>query len=402
MKRAALLLCVLVLLAGAVAGGAQGSPAPSFEPASVTFVSLAQGWALGRARCGVHRCLALRATVDGGRSWSARPLPAALVAAADRRFSGAAAPYAVATLNVRFADPRNGWIYGEVLVAHHPGGGQPSYTQRATLWSTHDGGRRWHAVALGGLGIQDELFDLEAARATAWLMVSTRQPGVALRSTPVGADRWRAVRTPRLDDPAGGGPQTGDIVLADGAGWLVEGNDRGTIGSARLVGGRWVRWTPPCAPVGNSFAVPAAADARHLAAVCVMGGFAQGLTPSAPHGATLGSSWLYTSADGGASFRAGPALARRDAGNPAALGGPIASPVPGTVVLGHGDLSSGRQSMVATFDGGRHWRTVATGTPLFIGFTSPSQGVAIVHSAAGVDELLMTRDGGRTWTAVAF
>lgn len=392
---------VLCVLAGLLASSSASPAGTRFEPQSVTFVSTRHGWVLGTSPCGAHRCLALRETTDGGRAWSAAPLPAALVAAADRRFSGAAADYAVTSLNVRFADARDGWIYGGVPIAH-PQSGSTYYSLRAVLWSTHDGGADWKAVPLHGLGLRDTIFDLEAARGTAWLMESGTREDLTVKRSAVGGDDWTVARTPPLGTPAGGTQQTGGFVLADGAGWLVEGNDRGVTGSARLVGGRWVRWTPPCAAVGGSFSIPAASSARDLVAVCVMGGYALGLSPSAPPGATLGSSWLYLSTDGGARFHAGPELAAKDIADPAALGGPIASPAPGTILLGRSDPDSGAQSLIATFDGGLHWGVIAEGAPVFLGFTSPDQGVAIVRAANGTTAMLMSFDSGRHWARVRF
>jgi len=231
-------------------------------------------------------------------------------------------------------------------------------------------------------------------------MASNGRHGVSVESSPVGSDAWQPAGAPHLGDPAGGGEQSGAFVLQGGAGWLVEGNDRGTTGSARLDAGRWVAWTPPCAAVGHSFAIPAASSARDLVAVCVMGGFAYSLSPAAPRGATLGSSWLYVSDDGGASFHAGPELARNGTGSAAATGGPIASPAVGVVFLGRLD-SNGRANLIASFDGGAHWSVAYPGEPTFIGFTSPEQGVAIMASTSGATTLVMTFDGGRHWARVA-
>ena len=389
-----------LLAAGALAAAARGAPA-GFEPQSVTFVSLEQGWALGSAPCAAARCLALRETGDGGRSWSPAPLAPALVAAADRRFRGPEARYAIASLDVRFADARDGWIYGGVPASFRQSG-LTYYGLRPALWSTHDGGRSWAQQRLPGVSAQDEIFDLEALRGTAWLMVTRYGGTVAVMSTPAGADRWTAAATPRLSLPAGGAQPSGRFVFANGAGWLVVGNDRGTSGSARLQRGRWAAWTPPCQAVGDSFTVPAAADALDLAAVCVIGGFASPLSRSAPPRATLGSSWLYLSRDGGASFHAGPELARRAIGEPAANGGPIASPALGTILLGRLEANGIDQQLVASFDGGVHWSVVATGTPVFLGFTSPAQGIAIMRARGGATSMLMTYDGGRRWAAVRF
>jgi hypothetical protein len=392
-------VCFVAAASGSVASGSATSA--RFEPSSVTFVSLAHGWAVGTVGCGSSRCWTLRSTADGGRTWSAERLPAALLAAADRRYSSAAAEYAVTSLNVRFADARDGWVYGGVPVRIRQSG-FASYESRAILWSTHDGGRHWAQQPLRGLGTQDTILDLEAARGTAWLMESNARDGVTVRRTPVGRDDWTVAPTPLLGSPAGGLQQTGDFVLAGGAGWLVEGNDRGTTGRARLSGGRWVSWTPPCAHVGDSFAVPAAASSDDLVAVCVMGGFADSLGPSAPRGATLGSSWLYFSNDGGVSFKAGPELARDDFSDPAATGGPIASPIPDTILIGRFDPRTNGRELIASFDGGRDWAILAAGLPIFLGFTSPSQGVAILQSANGTTSMIMSYDGGHHWAPVSF
>jgi hypothetical protein len=397
--RAALAATVIAWLCS-VAAAHVSAASVRFEPQSVTFVSLARGWTLGTVSSGSHRCFALRTTTDGGRAWSAHRLPAALLAAADRRYPGPSAEYAVASLNIRFADARDGWIYGGAPVRTRQSD-ITYYGLRAILWSTHDGGRHWAQQPLRGLGEQDVIFDLEAANGTAWLMQSNTRNGVTVKSTPVGRDDWTVAPTPLLGSPAGGTQQTGDFVFADGAGWLVEGNDRGTTGSARLTDGRWLRWTPPCATVGHSFAVPAAASPHDLVAVCVMGGFAYPLSPNAPPGATLGSSWLYSSTDGGASFRAGPELATDDFGDPAASGGPIASPVPDTILLGQINAKTNRRELVASFDRGRHWTVSAAGLPVFLGFTSPSQGVAILQTANGTTSMIMSHDGGHHWATVS-
>ena len=105
-----------------VTGGstALGAPAAApvvgtFNPVSVTFVSLSTGWALGGAPCArSDNCLALRETLDGGRTWWPRPLPVALVKAADRKV-GAYPAFTLSqccdgALNIRFADQRDGWI----------------------------------------------------------------------------------------------------------------------------------------------------------------------------------------------------------------------------------------------------------------------------------------------------
>ncbi len=144
-----------------------GSVQASFDPGSVTFISLQTGWVLGTAPCASGReCLALRETTDAGRAWSARPLPASLLAAADRLVGGVpAAVHGMAGLNVRFADRRDGWIYGSLAVT--------TGSYRPTLWSTHDGGLVWREQPLPGLGLDSSIFDLQAAAGTAYQVQSS-------------------------------------------------------------------------------------------------------------------------------------------------------------------------------------------------------------------------------------
>jgi len=62
---------------------------------------------------------------------------------------------------------------------------------------------------------------------------------------------------------------------------------------------------------------------------------------------------------------------------------------------------AGDGGLVATFDGGTTWSTVAqvTGVADF-GFTTPTQGVAVVPGQSPT--LVTTHDGGHTWTTVTF
>ena len=412
MRRSPVVAGCLGLVAVAVVA-ASGSPARGislrpaavvarFDPVSVTFVSLDRGWVLGTARCSTAGgCLALRETADGGHSWSERPLPASLVTAVDesraRGVSNDLAENPAAQLNVRFADPRDGWIYGGLIVPSTVRSGGRSVAIKAILWSTHDGGLTWRTQPLRGLDSQNQIiFDLEAAAGRAYLMQTNTANGVTVKSSRVSRDSWDASNTVTLGSPAGGGEQSGAFVLAGSSGWLVEGNDRGTTGSARLASdGKWVSWTPPCAAVGHSFAIPAASTPENLVAACVMGGFAYPLSKSAPPGATLGSSWLYLSDDGGRTFTAGPEL-----GGPAySSGGILASPSPGVIVMGHVD-QNGQQNVIASFDGGVKWTVVYRGPALFLGFTSPSQGVAIMRSTNATNTMIMSFDGGHHWAPV--
>lgn len=376
------------------------SVAATFNPVSVTFVSLDTGWVLGTAPCSKSRtCLALRETTDGGRTWFARTLSTAiLAAAADRLVNGGDAAQYYDQFNVRFANTKDGWIYG-VLPGPTPPAGVAFVEPVQYLWSTHDGGRTWRQQPLAWLGKYGSLFDLEAANGNAYVMGVNKTFHVTVESSPTAEDNWHLANTEPLGLPGGGAQPSGSIVLDGTSGWLVVGNDRGTSGAARLSSdGKWAPWTQPCAPFGDSFAIPAASSTQTLVAVCVMGGFAYGLTPQSPRGATLGSSWLYVSHDGGNTFVAGPELRwLRDY-----YYGVLASSEPGVILIGR---PAGSGALMASFDGGNHWAEVFRGQPFYLGFTSAMQGVGLVSSPKGLNgtnTMIMTSDGGHHWAPVIF
>ena len=368
---------------------------PRVSPTSVSFDSTTNGWVLGTESCGTRNCLTLVETSNRGRTWATKSLPAPLLADADRNLAGtAAAIYGDASLNVRFANENDGWIYG-TLPGKVPSDGVAFVQYGPILWSTHDGGRTWRRVRLDWTPRDPSIFDLEAGHGMVYAETMNRSFLVTLSSSPVGEDHWRIVPTEKLYLPAGGALPGGSIVLSGSHGWLVAGNDRGVSASLQLTAsGTWVTWTPPCESVGNSYAVPAASSPLDLVVVCQMGGFGYSLSSSAPPGATLGSNWLYFSTDGGRSFHSGPELEPRNI----YFDGVLASPGPGVVVMSRGP--GGVDNLMASFDGGRTWRVVYRGEPTFLSFTSPTQGVALIEHRVGVDSMIMTFDGGRTWRVV--
>jgi hypothetical protein len=188
---------------GAVASGSAAAatpaaapaavPATSFYPLSVTFVSLKTGWALGTSPCASGACLGLRETSDAGSSWVVRPLPAALLAAADRSVSGNPAlnECCGGGLNVRFANLLDGWIYGGLLVpSQDQGNSQP------VVWSTHNGGATWVQDRLpAGLNTTGTIFDLEVSGGRVYLMAPDKTFGVSVESSPLSRDSWQRATT---------------------------------------------------------------------------------------------------------------------------------------------------------------------------------------------------------------
>ncbi|MCW3035522.1 MAG: hypothetical protein JWM17_834 [Actinobacteria bacterium] len=333
------------------AAGPPGGPVPKgFAPASVTFVSPQTGWVLG-ATCPTCTVSVLR-TRDGGQTWAGIPGPPASLS-----LQGG-----TGVRKLRFADPGNGWAFGP------------------DLWVTHDGGSHWARPSLPVDG-QPTVSDLAASGGVAHAVVFDPANILDILTTPAGRDAWQLSPT-KL--PLGAGPiPEAQIVLQGGSGWVVQ-NDRVVVNGARLTRGTWVPWQPPCTSVGGP-AVLGASTPTDLVAACTEGRFT---------GPAI-TVRVYVSTDGVAFPGQGTLVpSATDAQG-------VASPVPRTIVVA--DASR----LVATFDGAATWTTVFSGSPTQswndLGFTNPSQGVA-VRIAQGTEpaSLLMTHDGGHTWAPVVF
>jgi photosystem II stability/assembly factor-like uncharacterized protein len=266
---------------------------------------------------------------------------------------------------IRFADDLDGWAFG------------------SSLWSTHDGGATWHAVTIPGVPA-DSTVALEAAGGVATLIADAGKPlgGPEIATSPVTEDAWH-VTGPGVG--LGAGPANQPIlVLAGGAGWFIQ-NDRTVIGGARRVGGTWQAWQPPCLDA-NGPALLAAATPAVVVAECDAGVWG-------PAGAgTLAGDHLYRSTDGGRTFAVVPQSLPLDLITTVAM--PDASEIDIAGAVGT------RSAIAASTDGGRSWRITYRGLPnedvSYLGFTTPTQGVAISGR-----RLLMTRDGGQSWSPVS-
>lgn len=345
---------------GAVAQGPSGSAAPAgFAAASVTFVSLREGWVLGSVPCASGLCPVLLRTQDGGRTWVAIPAPSSTVSTG---------PQTNGVREVRFADANDGWVYGP------------------ELWSTHDGGAHWTRE---DLPVRGSVEALETSAGAVHAVVFAENGGsnaVEIESSPAGRDSWTASPT---TIPFGAGPvPQAQLVLQGTAGWILE-NDRTIVGGARLTNGHWSTWQPPCTGAGGP-AVLAASSVSNLDAVCDEGIWT----------GTAVAVRAYRSSDGGATMqRIGTAI-------PCSFNAQLASPGPSTAVLGC-SLSDGTDVLMATFDSAATWtivdRASKGGSWNDVGFTSPTQGVAVEIDAAGKGgSLLMTFDGGHHWAPVSF
>jgi hypothetical protein len=338
-------------------------PVPKgFVPASVTFVSLDTGWVLGSAPCGSTTCVVVLKTLDAGRTWaSINPPPTPFMNDAIDDYS--------AVSEIRFADAMNGWAF-------EPG-----------LWATHDGGAHWHQIFLPTTTTAGIIDDVETARGIVHASLLGYGNGdTNIETSAIGTDSWRATS---IAVTAGAGPEPfGAVVLSGDNGWMVQ-VDRTVIGGARFEGDRWSTWQPPCESGGGGLYL-AAATATSLAAVCTDGQWA-----NFPQRVVVSFS-----SNAGTSFD----LARTQPDIVDSYG--AASPMPGEVVIAT-QGANGNIELIATDNGGATWEKVF-GTIFYtfesdLGFTSSSQGVAVLSAGGGGDgELLMTFNSGHTWAPVAF
>ena len=336
---------------GFVAVPGQARP---FAPLSATFISTNTGWALGKACQGSSCPIALMHTTDGARHWTQ-------VAAPAEKLSGDAA-----SAGVRFANARDGWIFGR------------------NLWSTHDGGAHWTRVALPGEAAAQSMV-LEAAGQD--VVAVTISDHVTLWSSPVDHDDWRASN---VSVNIGAGPIPEAQLAANGSqAWMLLVN-RTLVDAARFVNGQWEHWAAPTnANLGGHNLIAA----RTASDIYVLGDNAFGQWPG------TASVKLFTSHDGGSTFDNGVVVA--DVFNADAF----ATSIPITFVI----AGSGAQNglfLVFAHNGGTSATSNYVGLPSGIssvsqlGFTTGAQGFLIGTGSSVI--MQMSYDGGATWHTVRF
>lgn len=329
--------------ASGVPQGPAGGPVPkAFRPLSVTFISTSTGWALGDAPCTKHPCTSVVRTRDGGRTWRGIPAP---LAETESDVGGDS------TRELRFADLLDGFAYGD------------------SLFTTHDGGKRWKHVVVGG-----RVADLEVARGRWWAVVDScdavegtcADPGRVITGA-VGSDTFTTAR-------ALAAGESGDVVLHGGSVYLaLSGSDPSHSDPHLRVGPALDRRAVPC--TGSESPSLAASGALELALVCVATDAAAGTQPKR----------AFTSADGGLHWTA--------VGKPPqVIGTSVAATHKGTFV------ANDRTGVDVTRDGGRTWvSSLNREGASYVGFVDDDFGTALAE-----DALFLTRDAGRTWTKAAF
>ncbi|MCX4091745.1 sialidase family protein [Nocardia sp. alder85J] len=325
-----------------------------FQPDSVTFATVDEGWALGHLLpCAAALCPQIRHTTDGGHSWQAvttPPIP----------FGPGPGKVDVSARRLLFADARNGWAIVE-----------------DALWVTHDGASSWYRLGPAPA-------DIEVSNGLVRIAAADRE-GVVIRSGPVAFDDWSETRIAAgLTDVEHSYVR---LHLRGDGGWVVVSQGETTAG-ARLTAGRWVPWNPPCAP-----ASPLTVDttpAQDLVAIC-----------SAAPGSTDTGQRLLVSNNGGDSFTEIATVPQNL--RYAQLAGAFTA----------SDLVFCNDNALSTsFDGGGHWTVTYPGQDedsLSSEFITASRGFVVesevIHGypvALWPRRMLLTDDGGHSWTPVNF
>ncbi|MHB8438999.1 MAG: WD40/YVTN/BNR-like repeat-containing protein, partial [Acidimicrobiales bacterium] len=262
-------------------------------------------------------------------------------------------------------DPLDGWVYG------------PS------LFATHDGGRSWEAVDLGGAVM---------SLATSGGVVDAVVVPCSEPATCGGAPRLEQAQTTGNDfrtvvssSGTAEGMQQDDLELHAPVGFVLLGSNQLYATSDLASGSRWNPFPDPCASPSTlaGIAVP---DTVNLYSVCTGSG-------------GLGSSekTVMVTRNGQSSV----------AGSPPSIGDVegIAATGTGTLVV---SSASGSSWLFRSTDSGHSWsmgQTYNDGGAGFVdlGFTTASQGI-VIHGLPGQSQtsgqLLITTDGGATWKPV--
>ena len=162
-----------------------GGPVPiGFAATSVTFVSPQEAFVLGTAPCAKAPCTSILRTLDRGASWRGLPAPVVPLAAP----AGATGP---AVWGIRFANPSDGFVFGN------------------GLWETTDGGEQWSPAASPGGSIESlEVIDGQVLAVVDRLPANggCAEPGT-LERRPLAGGAWQAVA--RVAGPARSPPRRG-------------------------------------------------------------------------------------------------------------------------------------------------------------------------------------------------
>ena len=321
-----------------------------FAPADFTAISATQWWVLG---CRQGECPYVASTSDGGDNWSIVGAPSAW---GNPLYQPQ--PTIDNAMHLRFADANDGWAFG-------PG-----------LYDTHDGGKTWSQLDLGGA-----VEDLEPGLGRVYAVVfpgppssacsSPRCPGLQLWSSPITSNAWSKVSVPEHF-------YVGSVaVLGDDVYLQVTAGGEGETTGLLISTDQGHRFTES-AKFGTGYGCAISPVAETIWAFC----------PTGLEGLSL------VSTNGGRTFT--------DAGFRQANGSDIAGVSASVAIAAAGAPGT---PLWRTVDGGRTFTPVqsapdGTGFWYLMGFTNPLDGYAL-WGDVGLPEasaLWHTTDGGQHWS----
>jgi photosystem II stability/assembly factor-like uncharacterized protein len=337
----------------------------------LTWVGDQRGWALAAAPCPGGLCPRVAATRDGGRTWTALPVPPGL-----SRNGG------IDVSQIRFVTTSVGYLFGPAL------------------YQTDDGGRTWRRVP------SPPVEALESSAGTVIRVVDGPGgwgcPGPCTRTvqeTTAGSAAWHTLLHIPWPNPYG---ELAAQVVRQGTSViylpfyadLAKGYAPAVIFRSTDGGKSWQRLTDPCGRIGQAMYDAgglAAAQRGFLAVLCL------------PVNQT-GLTFVRTSTDYGSSWSPPRPV---PGGTGYYL---IAAASPGHLVVATGAAGGSGPStyrLAVSADGGVSWSTAITGTlqvnpqapgAAFLGFDNGRAGRWI----SDAQHIWTTRDGGLHWLRRAF
>lgn len=366
----------------ALSAAGSGAPVPAnFQPTSVTFIGPTIGAVIGQAgtlgHCATRYCTSLAGTSDYGSAWYGVSAP---LAGAPDGSSGVG--------QVRFLNTSYGWAFGPQLYATKDGGA--TWTRERTY------GKRVTDLETAG----DRAFALFATCTGSGAAYAANCTAFSLYTSMAGSGRWQPVpgATANLQPSQhGAGGASASLVLtggaANGRGYLL--SPSGALLSGPLTGGAWsvVSQQQQClpgspGPNGQPTGALLAADSAALLLVCTS---ATDTTTGAQTKSAIESS------DNGKTWSAAQSVDASGVATSAAIQGS------GVVVLATDTglyLSRNAGGAWQLVQAGPHGAAANEGGFSYVGMTSASEGVAL-PADAGLHEVFITTDGGRTWQAHA-